>query len=135
MSTPQDSALQRNYPLSPSDPHGELRKSTFTSQALSDGSSFAGPGTPQSPVKGAPTSDIMNDVAMRGGAGIIATSLPSMDVDMTGEIDDGALKRKFEGPENGEHKDKKFHVEERKPSISELHIDVGQIYQIGRAHV
>ena len=43
-----------------------------------------------------------------------------------------ALKRKFEGPENGEHKDKKFHVEERKPSISELHIDVGQIYQLCR---
>ena len=71
----------------------------------------------------------MSAAVSLGGEDI--ATLP-MDVDMNGHNEDGTLKRKYEGPENGEHKDKKLHVEERKPSISDLHMDVGKIYQLCR---
>lgn len=51
---------------------------------------------------------------------------------MNGHNDDGTLKRKYEFGDSDEHKDKKLHVEDRKPSISDLHIDVGKIYQLCR---
>lgn len=60
------------------------------------------------------------------------TSPLTVDVNMNGHNDDGSLKRKREFGDSGEHKDKKLHVEDRKPSISDLHIDVGKIYQLCR---
>lgn len=138
MSTPQDSATHRTYPLSPS-PNSELRKST---QPLS--ASFGAPRTPQSPLNGTsqpqtsalPTAQLhsMHDMNSHSITGTEArtTSPLTMDVNMNGHNDDGTLKRKYEFGDSGEHKDKKLHVAGRKPSISDLHIDVGKIYQLCR---
>lgn len=139
MSTPQDSATHRTYPLSPS-PNSELRKST---QPLS--SSFGAPRTPQSPLNGQPQPHpssalpiaqlhSMHDMKSHSitGTEVRTTSPLTVDVNMNGHNDDGSSKRKQEFGDSGEHKDKKLHVEDRKPSISDLHIDVGKIYQLCR---
>lgn len=143
MSTSQDSATYRTYPLSPS-PNSELRKSTQP-QPLS--ASFGAPRTPQSPLNGQPqprpsaalalaTAQLHNMHDMNShsitGTEASTTSPLAVDANMNGRNDDGSLKRKHEFEENGEHKDKKLHVEDRKPCISDLHIDVGKIYQLCR---
>ena len=66
------------------------------------------------------------------GTEVRTTSALMVDMNMNGHNDDGFLKRKQEFGDSGEHKDKKLHVEDRKPSISDLHIDVGKIYQLCR---
>lgn len=139
MSTSQNSATHRTYPLSPS-PNSELKKST---NPLS--SSFGAPRTPQSPLNGQPqphpssasaTAQIhtMYDSTSNSVTATEArtTSPLTVDVNMNGHNEDGSLKRKQEFGESGEHKDKKLHVEGPKPSISDLHIDVGKIYQLCR---
>lgn len=50
----------------------------------------------------------------------------------TEQVHESANKRKHEGDQMTDHKDKKIHVEERKPCIEDLHQDVGKIYQICR---
>lgn len=66
------------------------------------------------------------------GTEVRMTSPLAADVSMNGHNDDGSFKRKQEFGDSGEHKDKRPHIEDRKPSISDLHIDVGKIYQLCR---
>lgn len=135
MSTPQESAIQRTYPLSPSS-NSELRKS----QPLS----FGAPRTPQSPLRGGAhpaeslptsqphTSSEMNSTTQRTSITDGTTTTSPMATGIDGRNDDSTLKRKHSVEETSEHKDKKPHVEKRKLSISDLHIDVGKIYQLCR---
>jgi hypothetical protein len=136
MSTPQDLATNRSYPLSPT-PNSEVKRpqpASFqprTPQSPLQPNTASSEKAPNTKASGSMSSTISR--TMQGSNLADAHGAPTpMAIDSSAQIDDISNKRKRETEDAGDREQKKVHVEERKLCIEDLHLDVGKIYQLCR---
>lgn len=136
MSTPQDLATNRSYPLSPT-PNSEVKRPQTASFQ---------PRTPQSPLQpGTASSEKVSNTKAPGSmSSTVSRTIQRSDmadahggqtpmvIDSSEQLDDISNKRKRAEEDTGDREQKKVHVEERKLCIEDLHLDVGKIYQLCR---
>jgi hypothetical protein len=136
MSTPQDLATNRSYPLSPT-PNSEVKRpqpvsfQPRTPQSPLQPNTASSEKTPITKVSGSMNSTISRTIQESDMTDAHSVPTP-MVIDSSAQVDDISNKRKREAEDTGDREQKKVHVEERKLCIEDLHLDVGKIYQLCR---